>query len=131
MTGSSESRNPLSLRHKHVPRATQREMSYFTLAAPRDSGVNPQLHVEFMRSVVARTSSSAYSPNTEQNTERHRPEERCWGLFFPLLYTNGLLRGYSPSSASLRHQTITFRRVLNNEKRWVFLFCCRRTHPSG
>lgn len=42
--------------------------------------------------------------------------------FFPL--------GYSPPWL-VRDQTITFHRVLNNEKRWVFLFCCRRTHPSG
>lgn len=39
-------------------------------------------------------------------------------------------RGYPPPWL-VCDQTITFHRVLNNEKRWVFLFCCRRTHPSG
>lgn len=45
-----------------------------------------------------------------------------FGRSFPL--------GYSPPWL-VSDQTITFHRVLNNEKRWVFLFCCRRTHPSG
>lgn len=129
----------------HVPDyPTEYTVTYtsanFTLARPapghKTATVNPQLHSAWARcgrsDSLLPTRRGQVHPQADATGVLERPRgERVFLLplsrnhfrrFFPL--------GYPPPWL-VWDQTITFHRVLNNEKRWVFLFHCRRTHPSG